>query len=223
MKHQIIVCTNHKTGTQLFKQIFKKYCSNESMKFGRYPSTHLNLCLFLNHSNFFQKPTIKYKGIHIYRHPYEIIMSGVRYHQITNEKWCAKKKLPGKKCTYKQHIRKLSIDDKISFEMKNAAKRTIMNIYNWDWDDDNFKMIKLEDVNENTKQSANEIASFLNLNIPKFIKIFDSTVKIKRTDKHNTNKTKSLYTFQNHFKEKHYQQFREIFPANLLQKLGYQS
>jgi len=226
MKHQIIVCTNHKTGTQLFKQIFKQYCKTESKNFSQTHSSNPKLCLFLNHSRDFKMPRTEYKGIHIYRHPYEIIMSGVRYHQITSETWCAKKKkFPGPsgiKETYQQRIRRLDMDDKIMFEMEHSAKNTIMSIYNWDRTDKNFKMIKLEDVNENTTEIANEIAAFLDLKIPKFTKIFEKNVRKMRTAKHTTNKSGSLYTFQKHFKAKHYERFKELFPLDLFEKLGYE-
>ncbi len=55
-------------------------------------------------------------------------MSGVRYHQITDEKWCNEKRKTLNDLSYKEHIKKLDFDDKIIFEMENTSKNAIKGI-----------------------------------------------------------------------------------------------
>ena len=234
----IVVCTNHKTGTMLFAAIFKQYCNAKKINFIRalhnQSSQHVknilktsqNKCIFYDHCFQFKQtkfqPNFQSKGIHIYRHPYEIIMSGVRYHQKTDESWCAKRKLPNQSITYQQKINKLSFNQKIIFETENCAKSTINDIYNFiDSNNPNFLNIKLEDVNLHSEEIATKIANHLQLDTKVFVKIFCNLVSAKKTSAHVTNKTSNLYTFPQHFKDIHYQRFKKLFPQDIMTKLKY--
>ena len=234
----IVVCTNHKTGTMLFAAIFKKYSNAKKIQFiralhnqsphsvNKILNTNKNNCLFYDHCFQFNNtkfpPDFQFKGIHIYRHPHEIIMSGVRYHQKTDESWCAKRKLHNQSITYQQKIKQLGIDEKIIFETENCAKSTINDIYNFiNSNNLYFINIKLEDINLHTEEIATKIANHLELDTKVFVKIFCNLVSGKKNSAHVTNKTSNIYTFQQHFKDIHYQRFKELFPQDIMTKLKY--
>ena len=107
-KKKIIIGSYHKTGSTLFRNIWKYYDSINSNK-------AVNTSVNFHHNNHFNRVNndlIKSnKCIVIIRNPYEIIMSGVRYHQITDEKWCNIKKDKFGGLSYKQYINKLDYDD----------------------------------------------------------------------------------------------------------------
>ena len=140
----IIIGSYHKTGSALFSKIWHDYFNQKTKD-----------CMDYNHFDCVTNDMIKNtKCVVIIRHPYEIIMSGVRYHQITSEKWCNKKKKDLNYLSYKQNIQNLNFDDKIIFEMENCAYRTINAIYN-DMKNRNFNnnilFIKLENLYEKKK------------------------------------------------------------------------
>lgn len=82
-------------------------------------------------------------GIILVRHPYEVIMSGVRYHQVTNEEWTQNSCLSFNydKClkndTYQSYISRVPLDEKINFEMMIIGKMT---------NDGQYKVAKMENV-----------------------------------------------------------------------------
>ena len=159
-------------------------------------------------------------------HPYEIIMSGIRYHQITDEDWCNKKDNKLNNLSYKEHIKNLNFDDKIIFEMENCGRRTINAIYN-DMKNRNFNnnvlFIKLEDLYEKKnipiicKKIKKHCESSINIDSDK---LTDSFLKNLNKSFHRTNKNNS-YTFNEYFKEHHINHFNELFPKDTLKILGY--
>jgi hypothetical protein len=137
----MIIGSYHKTGSVLFSNIWKSYFNKKTNDYKDY-----------NRFDRVNDDMIKNtKCVVIIRHPYEIIMSGVRYHQITSEKWCNEKKKDLNNLCYKQHLQNLNFDDKIIFEMENHAYQTINAIYN-DMKNRNFNnnilFIKLENLYE---------------------------------------------------------------------------
>lgn len=147
----IIIGSYHKTGSVLFSKIWEDYFNHKTKDYIDY-----------NHFERVTNDMIKNtKCVVIIRHPYEIIMSGVRYHQITSEEWCNIKEKTLNNLSYKEHIKSLNFDDKIIFEMEekssfreNNANHTINAIYN-DIKNRNFNnnilFIKLEDLYEKKK------------------------------------------------------------------------
>jgi hypothetical protein len=228
----MIIGSYHKTGTRLFYFIwltyFNKYnifffdhidkLSDEIINNNKYIVT---IDHFDRTSNEMIKNT---KCIVIIRHPLEIIMSGVRYHQITNEKWCKEDKYNG--LSYQKHIQKLNDDDKIIFEMENCGKKTINAIYN-DMKNRNFNnnilFIKLEDLYDKKnipiicKKIKNHFNSTLNIDCEELNKSFliNLNKSFHRTNKNNT------YTYNKYFKEHHINHFNKLFPIDTLEIMGY--
>ncbi len=212
----IIIGSYHKTGSVLFSNIWRNYFNQKTKDYMDY-----------NHFDRVTNDMIKNtKCVVIIRHPYEIIMSGVRYHQITNEKWCNIKQNKYNGLSYKEHIQNLNFDDKIIFEMENSAYRTINAIYS-DMKNRNFNnnvlFIKLEDLYEKKnipiicKKIKKHCECSVNIDSDK---LTDSFLKILNKSFHRTNKNNS-YTFNEYFKEHHINHFKKLFPKDTLKILGY--
>lgn len=220
----IIIGSYHKTGSVLFSQIWQDYFNNKTKDYLDY-----------NHFDRVTNDMIKNtKCVVIIRHPYEIIMSGVRYHQITSEKWCNIKTKELNNLSYKEHIKSLNFDDKIIFEMEeksslfseNNANHTINAIYN-DMKNRNFNnnilFIKLEDLYIKKKipiickkiTEHCKISSDIDSD-----KLTKSFLKMLSRNFHRTNKNNS-YTFNEYFKEHHINHFNKLFPKDTLKILGY--
>lgn len=139
---RLIVGTHHKTGSHFFRKLLKDLCSECNIILW---ISHINpeepsnwQCYFNNQCNWngIALQSVAYKGVHSVRNPARLILSAVRYHQITNEKWAQKpeKRFQGK--SYQDILR--SIDDfeeKLIFEMKHVSGRVIkqmMNVYSQD-------------------------------------------------------------------------------------------
>lgn len=84
---------------------------------------------FDHHSHFLQSrlyKTPEYKAVIIIRDPRDVIVSGAKYHQWSEESWLhiPDKKLGGR--TYLETIKSLpSMEDKLTFEMEHIGKKTI--------------------------------------------------------------------------------------------------
>jgi len=212
----IIIGSYHKTGSVLFSDIWHNYFNQKTKDYMDY-----------NHFDCTTNDMIKNtKCVVIIRHPYEIIMSGVRYHQITSEKWCNKKRKDLNDLSYKQNIQNLNFDDKIIFEMENCAYETINAIYN-DMKNRNFNnnilFIKLENLYEKKnipiicKKIKEHCKSSVNIDSDK---LTNSFLKTLNKSFHRTNKNNS-YTFNEYFKEHHINHFKKLFPKDTLKILGY--
>ena len=208
----------HKTGSVLFEEILKQ-CNQLHENKLKYK--------FSNHFDRIPDKVVQNnKGIVIIRHPYEIICSGMRYHQITNEKWVHVHR-PKWNTTYQKHLKSLNKEDKLIFEMNECAKDTIDAIYN-DMKNrnagNNILFIKIEDLynTNNLPNICRRITTHLNnsnINHEKLLKAFRQKLKVNfhRTQKSNE------YTFSKLFNETHYAEFNKLFPEDVLQVFGYAS
>jgi len=199
----------------LFKNIWKSYF--KAFKNIKYK--------FYNH---FDRVTdemiINNKCIVIIRHPYEIIMSGVRYHQITNEEWCnIKNKEKYNGLSYKEMIKNLDDDDKIKFEMENCGYDTINAIYNdikFRNFNNNVLFIKLEDLyNKKIPMICQKIYLHCNSNI-NINRLKICFLKKLHENFHRTNKRNS-FTFNKNFKIKHFSNFKKLFPSDTIEVFSY--
>ena len=218
----IIIGSYHKSGTALFKNIWFKYLKNnkDGYKF------KFDIDFDMHFERVTDDMIKNTKCVVIIRNPYEIIMSGVRYHQITSEIWCNKKEDKYNGLSYRQHIQKLNYDDKIIFEMENCAYQTINGIYN-NMKNRNFNnnvlFIKLEDLYEKKnipmicEKIKNHCESSFNIDIDKLTNSFliNLDKSFHRTNENNT------YTYNKYFKEHHINHFNKLFPKDTLKILGY--
>lgn len=245
--------TFHKTGTVLLLNLLKIYCKknlntriiNLSSDMTKIPIQRLKLLasdkknqtiIFNDHFdnllnkninlNELEKHQIKYRGIVLIRHPYEIIMSGMRYHQTTKEQWCQKPLEEFENQSYQEIIKNLPTqEDKIKFEMENCSYQTISAILQTKQQtlkNDKFKYIKLEDLTIIQPQKTIKIISkHLNIDQEQLNNIFKKLLKEKKTSSHITNKSNNIYTYHENFTEQHYKKFNQLFSQSILQQLGY--
>ena len=90
--------------------------------------------IFITHAQHFEKlvdavPNLRYRVIHLISNLYEIIMSGVRYHQITDEGWRNRRIFVADKqgrCGFRQ-IAAYNVD--ASGQVGDYSYRQIMNSY----------------------------------------------------------------------------------------------
>ena len=81
----ILIGTHHKSGTVLMKRIFTNFCDAEGLTFfyGNQNQLKNNSKVFHQDHSYFNTESLPsdFKGIHIIRHPLEIIVSGYRFHK----------------------------------------------------------------------------------------------------------------------------------------------
>src|SRR5207244_8251072 len=87
----IFIGTHHKSGTILFWRIFRDVAVAFSLEV--YPGIQRKLppttqIWFMEHSKIFPEDFTEITGIHVIRHPFDLICSGYRYHLVCNEAWC---------------------------------------------------------------------------------------------------------------------------------------
>lgn len=207
------VVTEHKTGTVLVHNIFRQY-----------KNQHKNIEIRLEQhlSDITIEDINKHKTIFFKRHPLEIIMSGMRYHQVCNEIWCTK---PG---GYQERLKALKTDkEKIIFEMSGSSYRVINRIYselinvNGKLNNKNTLVLNLEEFW--TEKSRNNMVQKIYNHLDKKISLFilKQIIGKKVTKKfHRTNKN-NCYTYQDYFDEELYKIFYDKFPKDVIEVLGY--
>lgn len=202
----------HKTGSGVLCRTVKKYNNRTNSK-------HITS----NHFNYISNNTIRNtKCVVIVRHPYEIIMSGSRYHMKTEEPWCCKQIYQDDR-TYQDILQSLDPSERILFEMRNCAFRTIMDIYN-DMKNrnynDNVLFIKLEELQNDFNGTITKLYNHCNsaININLFTNLFNNTSI--QLDYHKTTND-FAHTYPKHFEQVHYDEINKLFPEDLLQVMGY--
>ncbi|MGR8933322.1 MAG: WcbI family polysaccharide biosynthesis putative acetyltransferase [Gammaproteobacteria bacterium] len=257
-----VIVTNHKTGTILFKSILEEYCQNSNdsyLDFTQYlfrnkesidPDYDFNKhkVIFIAHVQHFARliktvPGFKYRAVHVIRHPYEILMSGVRYHQVTNEAWCNKKvfikkdegfekiinfnvdnALCNADYSYKDIMLNEDMDGKIMFELKQHKTTfgTINSIYDFlvrHKKDHNIMTVKLEFLDD--ENTIKEMLAFLNFD-ESYFDLFNRRINNKELLAHHvTNKADDKYTYKVYFKPEHYKAVLETFGNDLLEVFDY--
>ena len=207
---QIIIASYHKTGTVLFYLIFNEYKKyNNKFDFQ-----------FVDHFNEVEDNTVlKSKCIVIIRHPYEMIMSAMRWHQIATaeqEPWLHES-------SYYEYINSLdTIDEKILFEIDHSAGKNINKMYENVKNRNTVLFVKLEDLWNRTDmiEVCKKIKVHLeyDIHMDKLVKAFEYGLTVKHPNRTNFN---NCHTFTEYFKDLHYQRIKKIFPSDLLEVLGY--
>jgi hypothetical protein len=259
-----VIVTNHKTGTLLMEGILREYCTAQNLRFFQL-NQHLsknNDCvdpafncqvydfIQVTHAQHFERlidavPSLRYRALHLIRNPYEIIMSGVRYHQVTQEGWCNKKifvrdvkgpcgylRIANYNCSkedeageysYREIMSSLSPTDKIAFEIKYHATTfgTIPSIAHFlrrFANDKNVMSVQLESIG--TDKCIDEVFEFLALD-RSFLDQYAQKVKTKEwLGKHVTNQD-GADTHKRAFNGELYALFDQEFGSSVMPLFGY--
>ena len=218
----------HKTGTNAIKVLFRKYREKADLDFKFKSKLDRNLNYFIIENT---------KVVVCIRNPYEIIMSGMRYHQKTKEKWYLRPNDKYNGVSYRDHISSIeSIEEKILFEMKEQGYLTITNMYNFVKDktqyevysktnkihniNDTIKFIKLEQFM--TASGREEIIDIITSHIPTLDKqLLSECITVHGKKKFNSTNPHFNYTYQDYFTDGLYKEFDNLFPDDLFDVLGY--
>lgn len=151
LPNKIFVGSHHKTGTVWMRKVFKCICERLNLKFfaGEQRNLPGDFDLFMqNHSRFFpENISDPFRGLHIIRDPRDRIVSGMYYHQKSEEKWLHKpmKELAGS--TYQEKINNFNtMEDKLTFEMEHSGRWGIEEMLRWDYSDERFMNVKYEEL-----------------------------------------------------------------------------
>jgi len=226
-----ILGSYHKTGTELFNNIwdtYKKLLNEKQNETNVKDNNNEKIYSFYHHfNNVSAEEIIAHKCIVLIRNPYEIIMSGVRYHKITDEAWCCSPQDRFNNLSYKEYISSLPDNEKIIFEMKNCGQHTLKHIYN-DMKNRNYGnqvyFIKLEDLYDidNIPIICKKIVEHLdeseNINLDFLIEAFETNLS---KSFHRTNNSNN-YTYPDEFKEQDYIEFNKLFPNDIVTIMGYE-
>ena len=198
----------HKTGTNAIKKLFKIYQEKTGLNFEFQGKLDVLSNSIIENA----------KVIVCIRNPYEIIMSGMRYHQITTEKWCINPNNDG--ISYQDEINSFeSVEEKILFEMKKIGGLTITNMYNFIKNKTQYEVYskadKTVDINKNiliikledfmTEEGRTNIVSKITDHVPILDKnILSNCIKIHGRKKFN--KTNPLFsdTYQEYFTDEQF-------------------
>jgi hypothetical protein len=236
----IFVGAHHKTGSSLFRKIFSDVARKLGLSYfcGSQADLPPETDIWCNEYSLIDaRALLVVRGVHVIRHPLEVIASGYRWHLICQEKWCvtADTKVPPGDLSYnfegqsyQEKLRTLSEPEGISFEMKGRSLHSIKAMYAWAHRrDPRFLTIRYEDVAANFDGSLARVFTFVGLDPVRCLPIAarHDLNRLRREDvealRHVTNK-KGGMTWQRHFSNPAIlRAFREIFPQDVFQKLGY--
>jgi hypothetical protein len=236
----IFVGAHHKTGSSLFRKIFSDVGRKLGLSYfcGRQADLPPKTDIWCNEYSLIDTrrlPVIR--GVHVIRHPLEVIASGYRWHLICQEKWCvtAGTKVPPGNLSfnfdgmsYQQKLRTLSESDGILFEMKGRSLHTIKAMYAWAHRrDPRFLTIHYEDVVADFDNTLGRAFTFVGLDPVRCVPIAarHDLSRLRREEvealHHVTNKNGGM-TWPRYFSNSAIVWvFREIFPEDVFRKLGY--
>ncbi len=132
---KFVVGTHHKTGSKFFSKALKTlkrltglrvwFDTKHNQREVRLPQRWD--CYFQNNCRWrLDLDTLDFRGIHSSRNPARLILSSVRYHLRTDERWAHKPQQEFGGLTYAEKLRSMSsLDDQICFEIEHVAGRTI--------------------------------------------------------------------------------------------------
>ncbi len=236
----IFVGTHHKTGTMLFKRIFSGISTSLGLQFfsgwqaDLPPDTDV---WFMEHSRINLDPTVPLRGIHVVRHPVNIILSGYRYHNICSEPWAVDPKIKTSAdgiqyefsgMSYQQMLNSLPESEGIKLEMRGRSFNAIMDAYRWDYDDRRFLNLRLEDVVADFDAQLSRAFAWLGLPADRSLEI------ARRYDL--ARMSKEAVDSLNHITDKSRRgdriarlspelsrEFASIYPVDVATRLGYRS
>jgi tetratricopeptide (TPR) repeat protein len=190
-------------------------------------------------------PTLNYRVVHLIRNPLEIIMSGVRYHQVAKEEWCDKRLFVADQSgpcgfrriahnnaviheqngqySYQNIIRLLPLAKKVEFEIKNHRNTfntipAIMQFIKHFGDDKNVANIHLEEIA--SEECIEFVLRFLELQ-PDFKDAYRRKVSTKSwLGRHVTN-AKGGVTHRDAFSDELHAIFAAEFGSGLESRFGY--
>jgi hypothetical protein len=203
-----IVGSYHKTGTVLLQEIFTRYCKKTKEKINFFQNFFTVDVKFLKNK----------KSLAMIRHPYEIIVSGWRYHLKGTEEWLHRPFIKQK--SYVENLKDIrNIEEQINFEIKFCSQKIIKSIYQDIKQKKETLFIKLEnfwDI-ESKIELSDMICDHMNLNIDIF-----APIAIKQSEKkHNSTNQNFCHTWPDLLTQKNIDLFNSLLPSDTFEVMGY--
>lgn len=226
MKKPIIIFATHpKTGTSLSHRIIdivsaklqlKKYIGVDS-KQGMLSDIWLHLLSDIN----FDSLGIDYVGVHIIRDPRSLIVSGYNFTLMQIKHGFLKSD------NIFYSLNTMSEEDGLIFYMKNYAYDNIMVMHKWPYTNSKFLEIRYEDIMTNYEAGWSKIFKHVGWDTKYLYLTVDENIQLKniadrKIDLHVTNPEIDLQLWKKYFTSKVIKVFNELFPKDLLNKLGYE-
>lgn len=231
LPHQILVGSHHKTGTVWMRKVFSCICERLDLVFfaGEQENLPVDFDIFMqNHSRFNTREfSDSVRGMHIIRDPRDRIVSGMYYHQKSEESWLHQpmEELGG--ATYQEKISSFdTIEEQLMFEMEHSGRWGIEEMLDWDYSDVRFMNVKYEElIVDRDLQLFHNIFSFLGFPGSAIPICLDCAY---RNSLFSGNIEKSVHVrsgkssqWKSHFTSDHKQRFVELFGDALI-TLGYE-
>lgn len=148
---KILVGTHHKVLTVYLGRVFRAFSMLTNRSISRGESFELDYgcdVIVDLHSAFdLSKVGDDWAGLHVSRHPKDLIVSATHYHQKSNEAWLDVKKEKFKGKSYRESINDLeTFEEKLIFEMNHSSGDNIDAMLHWRQNVSGFMEIKYEDV-----------------------------------------------------------------------------
>ncbi|WP_168193071.1 sulfotransferase domain-containing protein [Rhodophyticola sp. CCM32] len=156
----IAVGTHHKTGTVWLRRVFNigsdtlnipRIRVNGPRREDQIPAT--GRAVVVNWDSAFSDALLArddLRGLHMIRDPRDVLISGMRYHQIAPEAGEKALHVPRKELngqSYQQHLKSLeTLHEKMLFEMQNMHLRTLNQMTAWRYDRPNIHEVRYEDL-----------------------------------------------------------------------------
>lgn len=144
---RVYVCTHHRCGTVLLRNIFTRYTKFTDARFFKGDPEAAPADADIVQDAHSMSPVAKAgAGVHIYRDPFDLLLSHIRYHERTkspSEPPNAMVMKDGR--TYGDHLRALpTLSDKAMFEIDRSFGHTLRRMLQWDYDNPNFRNYPLD-------------------------------------------------------------------------------
>jgi hypothetical protein len=155
----IVVCTHHKTGTVWMANIFRAIKKKNKLKLysGRQADLPPDADIFLQDHSRVDLQALRGRGrpvrcVHVIRDPRDVVISGCFYHVKTTEKWANTPRAEFGGKNYRETIAALPTDhDKLVFEMKHTGMKSISDMINWNYKDQDVFEARYEDLIDDTQ------------------------------------------------------------------------
>jgi len=224
----IVIATHHKTGHHLMRDIFRLLSTHSGIKYydvslmSAVPDDaelvvyEQNKGMLLSYRCSIDSKMVS-KGVHIVRHPYEVVVSGYNWHKSIDRKWVNKPMIEGGK-SYKENLLQ---PDGVLYEMRHRAMDTIFDMYHWDYSDGRFLNIRLEDFRERFEDTIRRMALHLGFDPDLLLSLSNRFDICNGIPDYATNRTSEKWLWPKMFTEEHFLAFAEIFPSDVFARLGY--
>jgi hypothetical protein len=235
----IFVGTHHKTGSVLFADVFRHLSAKLGLTYFAGWQRDLDPVTdiwFMEHSRIDADALDDVRGVHVIRHPLNVVYSGYKYHKICDEGWCVDPAIPTVAdgirydfdgMSYQQRLNAYGESDGLVMEMRGRSYNAIMDMYRWNYDDPRFLTVKFEDLARSYDETFRRIFEFLGLPVEAALRIAARHDLNRLSErevgklKHVTDKSRSV-DHTSRFPPDLMRAFAAMYPEDLFARLGYQ-